>query len=414
MSLVEALRVSVTALATHKLRSLLTVLGIVIGISSVVSLMSIGQGSQERVLSRITAMGTNLLYVRPGASSEGRVRGAQGGAASLTLEDATALADPVNVPSVAAVAPQVQTFAQVVAAGQNVNTQIIGVTPDYQYVRNSPVADGDFISDRDVEARSMVVVLGATVADNLFQGGSPLGESVKINNRQFRVVGVLKRMGGTGFGLQDDVVLAPITTVQSRIMAQRTAQGGRTVSSINVQLAKGAKTEQATGEIAAILRQRHRLTGSDDFTITSQEETIAAQKEVTGTFTTFLGIIAGISLLVAGIGIMNIMLVSVAERTREIGIRKAVGAKRRDILMQFLMEATVLSLFGGGVGLLGGWGVSRFISGRTFSGQVLYTVVPPHILILAVAVAVATGLFFGIYPAARAARLNPIAALRYE
>ena len=415
MNAPQTLRTASGALVANKMRSSLTVLGVIIGVTAVISLMSIGRGSQAAITSRIESLGTNLLFVRPGASTEAGARGAQGSAASLTLEDAEALVSPSLAPSVAGVAPEVQTFAQVIAGRNNTRTQVVGVTPGYQFVRNFPVAEGNFISTSNVQSRSMVVVLGSNVAESLFGQVSAVGQSVRISGLQFKVIGVLKSKGGTGFGNADDVVLAPITTVQARLFRQRTAAGAQSVQTINVQAVSARETDNAIQQISAILRQRHRIVvGEDDFTVTSQQETITALQDSTQVWVVFLGAIAGISLLVGGIGIMNIMLVSVTERTREIGVRKAVGAKRRDILLQFLVEAALLSLTGGGIGVLVGWGVSHFVSGLNLGGQAIQTVVSADIVILAVSVSAAIGILFGLYPAYRAARLNPIEALRYE
>ena len=408
------LRTALSSLGANKLRAGLTLLGIVIGVAAVISLMSIGRGSQEAITSRIESLGTNLLFVRPGASSQGGVFGGLGSASTLTLDDAYALLDPVFAPSVAAVAPELRASGQVVAGRENTFTQVIGVTPEYQFVRNFPVASGQFISPGQVQNRSQVIVLGSRVAETLFGFRDPVGQTVRINGRQFTVVGVLQSIGGTALGNQDDQVLVPITTAYYRLASERTAQGGVSVQTINVEVRNGGAMDDAIQEIATTLRLRHRITGEDDFTITSQQETIEALEETTDTFVVFLGAIASISLLVGGIGIMNIMLVSVTERTREIGIRKAMGAKRRDILLQFVSEATLLSLGGGGVGVLLGFVLSRLLDGRELIGQSFQTVFSGDIALLALVVSAAIGLFFGIYPATRAARLHPIEALRYE
>jgi putative ABC transport system permease protein len=266
-----------------------------------------------------------------------------------------------------------------------------------------------------VQAKSAVAVLGATIATTLFGDADiALGQTVRINRQPFRVIGVLVAKGGTGFGSQDNVIMVPITTMTTRLAAQRTAQGVLNVSTITIQVADAKEIDQTKDQITELLRQRHRITTTDDFTVTAQEDLLDALRQVTGVFTLFLGSIAGISLVVGGIGIMNIMLVSVTERTREIGIRKAIGAKRQDILLQFLAESAALSLTGGIVGIALGSGLSRLISGTSLQGQVLTTVVSPNIVVLAASVSVAIGLFFGIYPASRAARLRPIEALRYE
>jgi len=415
MNILASLSIALRGVSANKMRSSLTVLGIVIGIASVISLMSVGRGAEAQITEQISSIGTNLLFVRAGSASTGPVRGAQGSAATLTLEDAEAIASPASVPSVALVAPEVSTFAQVVAGSENTNTRIIGVSPEYEEVRNYAVAEGEFITEQNVQARSMVCILGSNVVDDLFGGISPIGQSVKINRRQFRVTGILESKGGTGFGSQDDMVVIPITTAIYRLMPQRSVSGGHRVNSINVQAVDEDEIDAAIEQITALLRERHRITGEDDFSITAQKDILETMQEVTGVLTIMLGSIAGIALLVGGIGIMNIMLVSVTERTREIGIRKAVGAKRRDIMIQFLTESATLSLTGGIIGLLVGWGLSRLISGINLGGNsALTTVITPDIVILAVGVAVAIGLFFGSYPALRAARLNPIDALRYE
>jgi putative ABC transport system permease protein len=408
------IRIALTGLGVNKMRSTLTVLGVVIGVASVISLMSVGRGSQALITNNIEAMGTNLLFVSPGASSQGGIRGALGSAGTLTLEDAEAISDSTAASSIAAVAPQVNSFAQVVAGRRNTRTQVLGVTPEYQSVRNYPLAQGNFISASQVKSHAKVVVLGSSVSETLFGLLNPIGESVKINGIQYEVIGVLESKGGTAFGISDDIILAPITTVQERLSFQRTVSGGRSVSSINVQVKSSANIDAAIQEISTILRERHNIVSTDDFTITSQEDMIQTLKESTGVFVLLLAAIAGISLLVGGIGIMNIMLVSVTERTREIGIRKSVGARRQDILLQFLVESATLSLLGGGIGILVGWGISRLISGLSISSATIHTVMSADILILAVSVSAAIGIIFGLYPAYRAARLNPIDALRYE
>ena len=414
MSLFDVLRTAISSLGANKLRAGLTLLGIVIGVTAVISLMSIGRGAQESITSRIESLGTNLLFVRPGETSQGGIFGGQGSASTLTLEDAYSLLDPVLAPSVAAVAPEISTTGQVVAAGQNTFTQVIGVTPEYQFVRNFPIGSGQFISSTHVQNISEVAVLGSQVAETLYGFRDPVGQTLRINGRQFTVVGVLEGQGGNALGIFDNQILVPITTAYYRLASQRTTQGGISVQTINVQAQSDGIMDETISEIATVLRLRHRITDADDFNITSQEETIEALEETTNTFVVFLGAIASISLLVGGIGIMNIMLVSVTERTREIGIRKAMGAKRRDILLQFVSEATLLSLGGGGVGVLMGLGLARFLDGRSLGGQNFDTAFSGDIAILAIVVSAAIGLFFGIYPAMRAASLRPIDALRYE
>jgi putative ABC transport system permease protein len=408
------LRTSTRALSVNKLRSVLTVLGIVIGVMAVITLLSIGKGSQVAVTANIESLGTNLLFIRPGAAVEAGVFGAQGSAATLTIDDAEAVVDPIRAPAVKAVAPEVQANAQVVAGRINTSTRISGVTMEYQSVRNFPLAEGAFISTADVENRSMVVVLGSRVTTTLFGQSNPVGSNIKINGKQYTIIGILLPKGSTGAGNNDDVILAPITTVQYHLSSQRTSSGERNVQTINVQVTGTGETDAAIQQITSILRDRHHISGNDDFTVTSQQDTIAALQQSTQIWVIFLGAIAGISLLVGGIGIMNIMLVSVTERTREIGIRKSVGAKRRDILFQFLLEAALLSLAGGGMGVLAGWGLSSLISGLSLGGQTIKTVMSLDTTILAVSVSALIGIIFGLYPAYRAALLNPIQALRYE
>ena len=409
----ESLRIALRALSANKLRSSLTMLGMIIGVAAVITLVSVGRGAQNQVTQQIASLGTNLLFVTPGSTQEGGVRTAQGSAQTLTLEDAQAIAAPGAVPGVVAVAPELRFFGQIVAGGQNVNSALVGVTADYAQVRNYQVADGDFISTQQVDSHSSVAVLGASVAQQLFADTSPVGQEIKVNRVTLRVIGVLQAKGSQASGNQDDLVLVPITTMQNRLMAQRTARGGRTVSTINVQVDNQKDIDAAIQGIGDLLRERHRVS-QDDFTIRSQEDMQQAFQQVTGIFTLLLGSIAGISLVVGGIGIMNIMLVSVTERTREIGIRKAVGARRRDILMQFLIESLVVALVGGGIGILTGMGLSRVVSGIQFSNQTIRTAVSLDAILLAFLVSGAIGVFFGIYPATRAARLNPIDALRYE
>ncbi|MCH8191555.1 MAG: ABC transporter permease [Chloroflexi bacterium] len=412
MSPLESLRVALAALMDNKLRSVLTLLGMVIGVGAVISVMSIGRGSSAAITEQIESIGSNLIFVRAAASFQGGVRGAQGSAATLTLDDAQALADSTLTPDVLAVAPEISTFSQARAGRENVNTRIIGVTPEYEQVRNFQVAEGRFITAQDVAARRLVAVVGSSVSETLFGGLSPVGQTVTINQRPFRIVGLLEEMGGTGLAIQDDVIVAPITTVQARLVRQRTAAGRDRVQTITVQVTDNDRLEQAKFQVSEVLRERHQIIDQDDFTLTSQEDIIQARTDVNNVLTIFLGSIAAISLLVGGIGIMNIMLVSVTERTHEIGIRKAVGAKRRDILYQFLAEATLLSFGGGAIGVAGGWGVSRLLERLTISGQQVETLVQADIAFLALGVSVAIGLFFGIYPAIRAARLDPIEALR--
>ena len=415
MNVQTILFTALSSLGSNKMRAGLTLLGVVIGVAAVITLMSIGKGVQQSITQRIESLGTNLLFVRPGDANQGGFSSGQGSATTLTMADAFALKDSVFTPSVAAVAPEISTSAQVVAGRNNTNTRVYGVTPEYLSARNFELSNGEFITQGHVRENSQVVVLGSEVAETLFGFRNPVGQKIRVNSRQFEVIGVLEsKGGGNRFFSLDDQVLVPITTAYYRLSSQRTAQGGINVQTINVQLRDVEHVDKAIKEVATVLRLRHRITREDDFSITSQQETIETLQETTNTFVVFLGAIAGISLLVGGIGIMNIMLVSVTERTREIGIRKAMGAKRRDILLQFVSEATLLSLGGGAAGVLLGLLLSILLNGRSLLGTPTQTVFSPEIAGLALVVSAAIGLFFGIYPAMRAARLHPIEALRYE
>ena len=411
MSPLDSLRAAAWSLWASKLRTFLTLLGVVIGVGAVISVMSIGRGSREAVTQQIESIGSNLIFVRPQGVRNQNVQGQLGSGLSLSLADAEALED---APYVASVAPEVTSFAQVRAGAQNTNTRVVGVTPAYETVRNYFVADGRFITEQDMNARSLNAVLGSRVAATLFPDRDPMGQTIQINQRPYRVVGILKTLGGGGQGVQDDAVLLPITTVQTRLVNQRQAAGTNPVQLITVQATSQKSMDAAKETITGILQDRHRITTTDDFVLTSQDDIIAARTDVTNVLTILLGSVAGISLVVGGIGIMNIMLMSVTERTREIGIRKAVGAKRRDILSQFLTEAVLLSIAGGGIGLGTGFGVSRLLEKLTLSGQAVQTLVTWDVVALAVGVAVVIGLFFGIYPAMRAARMDPIEALRHQ
>lgn len=400
-------------MGSNKLRSGLTLLGIVIGVTAVIALMTIGRGVQQSITSRITSQGANLLNVSPGSTNVGGVSGGQGSASTLTLADAYALVDPLFAPSIESVAPQITTNGQVVAGRLNTSAQILGVTPEYEPIRNLTVDTGRFISQADVQSTAASAVLSASVADTLFTTGNPIGQSIRISGRKFTVSGVLED-NAVGF-FNSDQVYIPITTAYYRLSSQRTTQGGIAVQSINVQAAGQDVMRTAELDIATILRLRHRITGDDDFTISTQQGLIDTLNETTQTLVIFLGTVAGISLLVGGIGVMNIMLVSVTERTREIGIRKAIGAKKRDILFQFITESIFLTLSGGLIGVLIGISFTPLLGGfRLFGPNPIQASFRADVAILALAVSVGIGLVSGIYPAMRAANMHPIDALRYE
>jgi putative ABC transport system permease protein len=415
VKLIESLAIAIRSLLANKLRSALTMLGIIIGVGAVITLMSVGRGAQAAITSTFEEMGTNVLYVMSTSAEEGGMMAIQYGSMTptLTLEDAEALE---RIDSVTAIASVNENIVDITAGGESKTAIIHGASAEYQEVYTYSIASGQFFSDRHVASRDTVIVLGSQVAEDLFGDDDPVEERVKIKGKRFTVIGVLEPKGGAIMGVSmDDIVVTPITTFQTKLFTQRTASGKDAVQSIALQIADAESVDRATEEIEDVLRRRHHLTGDDknDFAIVSMEQMLGMLEQVTGIFTIVLGAIASISLLVGSIGIMNIMLVSVTERTREIGIRKAVGAKRRDILVQFLLEAAVLSLLGGAVGIAGGWVLSFLISLIDISGITIHSVVSLDIVILAVSVSVFIGLASGIYPAMRAARLNPIDALHY-
>jgi putative ABC transport system permease protein len=379
--------------------------------------MSIGRGVEATITSTFEELGTNAIYVIPSTPGSTGFGGLTGGTPTLSVDDAEALANPSRVRSVAAVAPIGTNYADVLAGNESITTTITGSTPAYMGANGYSLESGQFISERNVSHRDLVVVLGSKTASDLFGDYDPVGEKVKIKDRRFTVVGVLEAKGGAMMGVsQDELVLVPITTYHARLFTQRTASGEDAVQSIVVQVTNAEAINGAIRDIEDVLRQRHRLgtDDEDDFAVISQEQILGTLQQITGILTLFLGAIAGISLLVGGIGIMNIMLVSVTERTREIGVRKAIGAKRRDILRQFLLEAAMISLAGSGIGVVIGVIMARLISGiNIMGGETLTAVVSPDIIGLAISVAICIGLISGIYPALRAARLNPIDALHY-
>jgi len=396
------------SLTSNKLRSGLTILGIVIGVAAVIAMLAVGRGAEATITGSIEGIGTNLIFVFRGGSEE--VRNPK----PLTLGDADALADPFAAPSIAAVAPILQGQAEVSFSGSRVLTTISGVTPEYRLVRNWDVTEGEFLDEGDLLGRSSVAMIGVDVAENLFGRTSGLvGETIRIEGQPFRIIGIMEQKGGGSFGSQDDVVFVPMTTAQARLLRRSTQDR---VDMIMVSAISPDAVVQAGEEISQVLRTRHRTAvGEDDFSIMNQQDFLQTAETITSVITIFLGGVAGISLLVGGIGIMNIMLVSVIERTREIGLRKAMGARKRDILVQFLVESSLLSLFGGIVGILLGWAIAAGVGQIAASSDTpLNPTIGLDSVLLATIFSTAVGLFFGLYPANRAASLEPVEALRYE
>ncbi|MBP1465218.1 ABC transporter permease [Candidatus Chloroploca sp. M-50] len=400
-------------LRTNPVRTLLTALGVLIGVAAVIALLAIGRGSQESITSSITANGANLITLRPGASTSGGVRGAVGESDSLTMNDAEALADPLRAPNIALVSPEYAGSAQLVTGSNNANARVTGATPVYAEVHNTTVEEGGFLSEAQNRSAENVVILGATIATTLFPDGGAVGEQVRLNGQNFTVIGVLKSSGGTGFGSVDDGVIVPLTTAQRKLFGARAIGGSWSVSTIVVQATSAETVDAAAEEVATILREDHSLPADgsgDTFSAINQQTILETVTQTTQLLTLFLGAIAAISLLVGGIGIMNIMLVSVRERTREIGLRKALGAKEGDILLQFLFESLALSGVGGLAGLILGSAIALSVN---LTGLVTVSL-SWDVALLAFGFALAVGLFFGIAPARSAARLDPIVALRYE
>ena len=407
MNLGEIILESLQTLKVNKLRTGLAVLGIVIGIGSVITLISLGTGSQKAVESQIQSLGSNLLTVRPGFVTSGRIRGAAGGGTTLTLADAEAIASSPKVTNVSRVSPEVERRSQVTTAKANTNTQVYGVTPTYSEVHKVEIQVGSFITQRDTDSMTKAAVLGPQVVNDLFEEGeNPVGQTVRIEGQSFRITGVTVSRGGTGFQNRDDVVYIPLTT------AQKILYGIDYLSSIAVEAKSEDVMTTAQDEIGYLLSDRHNLSdpATADFMILSQSDILSTASSVTSTFTTLLSGIAAISLVVGGIGIMNIMLVTVTERTREIGLRKALGAKRKNIITQFLIEAIILTFTGGVIGMLVGVLASFMIA----KAMGIAFAVSPGSIFLAIGVSGATGVIFGWYPAKKAANLQPIEALRYE
>ena len=406
MNLTESLLTAIDSITAHKLRSILTMLGVIIGVAAVIALMAIGNGVSASITGQISSIGTNLVSISPDLENSG-------GYAPLSLEDVEALSNPLNAPAVSQVAASVQGNQEVVFDGNSIATSVSGITANYFAVNNlEEFQAGDGITRNDVDTKARVAVLGAGITGDLFDGENPVGKEVKINGVNYEVVGVLAEQGQTLGGNPDDSVYLPISTAQTRLYPDRTRTGQHAVNSISVQAASEDQAGAAVTQVTAILRERHGLVAGDedDFSVFSQTSLLETANTVTATLTAFLGAIAAISLLVGGIGIMNIMLVSVTERTREIGIRKAIGALKRDILVQFLLESMLVSLLGGFLGITLGWLIAQ-LAGAALD---LSTVVDMSTVLLAAGFAAAVGLIFGIYPAWRAAGLRPIEALRYE
>lgn len=408
MTTIDILEETYAALSANKIRSGLTMLGIVIGIGSVIAMVSIGQGAQSSITDRISSIGSNLIMVSPGQQRGVgvMVSGGRGTAKTLTQADADAITKEVE--NVEAVAPENSGRYQVTAKGTNTNTSVVGTTPAYTSVRNLEVEDGSFITEQQVTSRSKVAVIGPTVATDLFpnETGSVVGKTIRIKGMEFKVIGVTKAKGGTGFGSQDDMIYVPLSS------AQRYLAGSTYVTSISIQAVSADLMATVQEAITTLLMERHKITDSTkaDFSVINQADIVATASSVTSTFTTLLAAVAGISLLVGGIGIMNMMLTTVTERTKEIGLRKSIGAKKSDISMQFLAEAVALTVIGGILGVLLGVGISYTVT----TLGILTTSVSLSSVLLAFGVSALIGIVFGYYPARRAANLSPIQALRFE
>ena len=406
MNTTNLLKIALRALANNKLRGFLTMLGIIIGVASVITMLAIGQGSKRSIQAQISEMGSNMIMIQPGADMRGGVRQDASAMETLKLQDYEDIVNETRY--VSATSPSVNSSGQAIYGSNNAPTTVYGISPDYMEIRRYEVEDGDMFSDQDVQTAAKVCVIGKTVVDNLFPGGeNPVGRVIRFQKLPFRVVGVLKSKGYNSMGMdQDDLILAPYTTIQKKILAITHLQG------ITCSALKEEYTDQAIDEISEILRRNHRLreTDDDDFTIRSMQELSTMLTSTTDIMTTLLAAVAGISLLVGGIGIMNIMYVSVTERTREIGLRMSIGAKGMDILAQFLIESILISVTGGLIGVLFGVGAALIVN--VVAHFPIY--IQPWSVLLSFVVCTVTGVFFGWYPAKKAAQLDPIEAIRYE
>ena len=406
MNTTNLLKIALRALANNKLRGFLTMLGIIIGVASVITMLAIGQGSKRSIQAQISEMGSNMIMIQPGADMRGGVRQDASAMETLKLQDYEDIVNETRY--VSATSPSVNSSGQAIYGANNAPTTVYGISPDYMEIRRYEVEDGDMFSDQDVQTAAKVCVIGKTVVDNLFPGGeNPVGRVIRFQKLPFRVVGVLKSKGYNSMGMdQDDLILAPYTTIQKKILAITHLQG------ITCSALKEEYTDQAIDEISEILRRNHRLreTDDDDFTIRSMQELSTMLTSTTDIMTTLLAAVAGISLLVGGIGIMNIMYVSVTERTREIGLRMSIGAKGMDILAQFLIESILISVTGGLIGVLFGVGAALIMN--VVAHFPIY--IQPWSVLLSFVVCTVTGVFFGWYPAKKAAQLDPIEAIRYE
>ncbi|MCI7356979.1 MAG: ABC transporter permease [Parabacteroides sp.] len=406
MNLTNLFKIALRALANNKMRGFLTMLGIIIGVASVITMLAIGQGSKRSIQAEISEMGSNMIMIQPGGDIRGGVRQEASSMETLKLEDYQNIVDETRY--VAAVSPSVNSSGQVIYGANNAPTTIYGISPDYMEIRRYKVEDGEMFSDQDIAVAAKVCVVGKTVVDNLFPGGeNPVGKVIRFQKLPFKIVGVLESKGYNSMGMdQDDLILAPYTTIQKKVLAITHLQG------ITCSALKEEYTEQAIDEISEILRRNHKLKTDedDDFTIRSQQELSSMLTSTTDMMTVLLAAVAGISLLVGGIGIMNIMYVSVTERTREIGLRMSIGAKGIDILSQFLIESILISVTGGLIGVIFGVGSAIIVN------QVAHfpIFIQPWSVLLSFVVCTATGIFFGWYPAKKAAQLDPIEAIRYE